>query len=153
MSFLSKFLPKKKPVEIKNNIPKEKNSIKKTFSVYCHSHHGTEGAKLCPKCTALLAAVMTKIDRCPYGITKPICDRCERPCFGAGQTKEFLAIMEKSQTKMWFKHPVLAAKHKLAGLGAEYAQFKRQKIADDKTKAKEKAAKNRANAKEKKGKK
>ena len=74
MSFLSKFLPKKKPVEIKNNIPKEKTSIKKTFAVYCHAHHGTAGDKLCPKCTALLATVMTRMNRCRYGINPTFAD-------------------------------------------------------------------------------
>lgn len=34
MSILSRFLPKKKPVEIKNNMPKEKANIKKTLGVY-----------------------------------------------------------------------------------------------------------------------
>ena len=41
MSIFSRFLPKKKPPEIKNNIPKEKANIKKTFAVYCHKEHGT----------------------------------------------------------------------------------------------------------------
>ena len=40
MSIFSRFLPKRKPVEIKNNIPKEKNNIRKTFGVYCHAHPG-----------------------------------------------------------------------------------------------------------------
>ncbi len=151
MSFLSRFLPKKKPPEIKNNIPKEKEAIKKTFAVYCHAHHDTEGTKLCSKCNALLATVLTKIDRCPYGITKPICDKCDRPCFGTAPTKEFLQIMDSSQTKMLFKHPILTMKHKLASMGADYAKIKQQKKLDDKAKAKEKAAKNRT--KERKGKK
>ena len=147
MSFLSKFLPKRKPPELKNNIPKEKESIKKTFAVYCHANHGTSGNKLCSKCNALLLTIMTKIDRCPYGITKPICDRCERPCFGATQTKEFLTIMEKSQTKMLFKHPMMAIKHKLAGWGVDYAKIKQQQKTDEKAKAKEKAAKKRSKKK------
>ena len=139
MSIFSRFLPKKKPVEIKNNIPKEKANIRKAFGIYCHSHHGTSGDKLCPKCTALLATVMTKMNRCPYGITKPICDRCERPCFGAKQTQEFLKIMDST------------VKHKLASMGVDYAKYQQQKKLDDKVKAKEKAAKERA--KERKGKK
>ncbi|MDY4697672.1 MAG: nitrous oxide-stimulated promoter, partial [Selenomonas montiformis] len=36
MSMFSRFLPKRKPVEIKNNIPKEKANIRKTFGLYCH---------------------------------------------------------------------------------------------------------------------
>ena len=47
MSFLSKIIPeklklKKKPIELKNNLPKEKANIKKTFGVYCNAHHGTK---------------------------------------------------------------------------------------------------------------
>ena len=146
MGFFSKFLPKRKPVEIKNNIPKEKKNIKKTFGVYCHQNHGTSGETLCPKCTALLATVMLKMNKCPYGITKPICDRCDRPCFGTSQTKEFLKIMSSSQKRMFLEHPIMTIKHKLAGMGVDYAKYQQQKKVDEKAKA-------RAKAKDKKGKK
>lgn len=149
MGFFSKFLPKRKPVEIKNNVPKEKENIKTTFAVYCHKNHNTSGEALCPKCTALLATIMIKMSRCPYGITKPICDRCDRPCFGAKQTKEFLEIMNSSQKHMLLSHPIMTVKHKLASMGVDYAKYQQQKKSDDKTKAKEKSAKER---KEKKGK-
>ena len=137
MSIFSRFLPKRKPPEIKNNIPKEKANIRKTFGVYCHKHHNTEGDKLCPKCTALLATVMTKMNRCPYGITKPICDRCDRICFGTKQSREFLNIM--NSTNMFLRHPIMAFKHKLASMGVDYAKYQQQKKVDDKAKAKEKA--------------
>ena len=99
MSIFSRFLPKRKPPELKNNIPKEKENIRKTFGIYCKKHHGPKEGKLCPSCTALLATVFTKMDRCPYGITKPICDRCDRPCFGTKATQEFLTIMKSTQCK------------------------------------------------------
>ena len=144
MSIFSRFLPKRKPVEIKNNIPKEKANIKKTFGVYCHSHHDTKGDKLCPKCTALLATVLTKMSRCPYGITKPICDRCDRPCFGTKQTHDFLTIMNSTSTSMFLSHPMMTIKHKLASMGVDYAKFQQAKKIDDKVKAKAEAAKKRA---------
>lgn len=149
MGLFSRFLPKKKPVEIKNNVPKEKANIKKTFIVYCHSHHNTTGDKLCPKCTALLATVMTKMNRCPYGITKPICDRCDIPCFGPAQTKEFRTIMKSSQKRMFLKHPVMTVKHKLASMGVDYAKHEQERKVQDRVKAKEKAAKDKEKAKEK----
>ncbi len=151
MSIFSRFLPKRKPPEIKNNIPKEKTNIRKTFGIYCHKHHNTSGDKLCPQCTALLATVMTKMNRCPYGITKPVCDRCDRPCFGAKQTRDFMEIMNSTQKSMFLRHPVMAFKHKLASMGVDYAKYQQQKKIDDKVKAKEQAAKERA--KERKGKK
>ena len=144
MSIFSRFLPKKKkPGPIPNNVPKEKKNIRKTFEVYCHAHHGTSG-KLCPKCTALLATAMTHIDRCPYGITKPICDRCDRPCFGAAATRDFRHIMGTTQKRMLLRHPMQAVKHKLASMGVDYAQDEKGRREQKKAEAREKAAKARA---------
>ena len=153
MSIFSRFLPKRKPPEIKNNIPKEKANIRKTFGIYCHKHHNTEGDKLCPKCTALLATVMTKMNRCRYGITKPICDRCDfaDQCFGPRQAKDFMEIMHSSQKRMFLHHPMMTFKHKLASMGVDYAKMQQQKKIEDKVKAKEAASKERA--KERKSKK
>lgn len=102
MGIFSRFLPKRKPVEIKNNVPKEKEEIRKTFGVYCHSHHNTSGSKLCPKCTALLTTVMTKISRCPYGITKPICERCDRPCLALNKQKNFALSCKALRKKCFY---------------------------------------------------
>ena len=132
MSIFSRFLPKRKPPELKNNIPKEKENIRKTFGIYCRKHHNP------------------KIDRCPYGITKPICDRCDRPCFGAKATQEFLTIMNETQRGMFLRHPIMTIKHKLASMGVDYAKYQQDKKVSDKAKAKEKAAKSRAKEKEKK---
>ncbi len=150
MSIFSRFLPKKKQQEIKNNIPKEKANIKKTFALYCQKEHGTTGDKLCPKCTALLATVLMKMNRCPYGITKPICDRCENPCFSKSQNAEFCKIMTANQKSMLFRHPIMTIKHKLAGLGVDYAIKEREKKAAKKTAAKKKAAKHREESQNKK---
>ena len=150
MSIFSRFLPKRKPPELKNNIPKEKENIRKTFGVYCSKHHNPKSGKLCPSCTALLATVFTKIDRCPYGITKPICDRCDRPCFGAKATQEFLTIMNSTQRGMFLRHPIMTIKHKLASMGVDYALKERAKKEQQKVDAKEKAAKRREEARSQK---
>ena len=153
MGILSRFLPKRKQPEIKNNIPKEKATIRKTFGVYCHSHHNTTGDKLCPKCTALLATVMTKMNRCPYGITKPICDRCEMPCFGDAANKQFREIMSSSQSRMLLRHPVMAVKHKMASMSFDYAKHEQEKRQKEKADAKVKNAQEKAKAKAKEEKK
>ena len=150
MSIFSRFLPKRKPPELKNNIPKEKENIRKTFAVYCAKHHKPKNGKLCPACTALLATVFTKMDRFPYGITQPICDRWDRPGLGSKATQDFLTIMKSAQRGMFLRHPVMAIKHKLASMGVDYAKYQQEKKTTDKAKAKEKAAKERAKGKEKK---
>ena len=149
MGFLDRFINRNKPQEVVNNIPKEKEQMRKTFGVYCKKHHNTNGEKLCAKCTALLSTVMIKINRCPYGITKPICDKCEIMCFGNQKNKEFMEVMSSATSAgMFFKHPVTAFKHKMSAVGVDYG---RQKMEDDKRKraeAKEKNAKEKAKAKE-----
>ena len=144
---LKKILPKRKEPELKNTVPKEKENISTTFGVYCNANHGTTDKKLCPKCTALLTTVMLKMQRCPYGIAKPICDACETPCFGENPTKEFRAIMKSGQKKMLLSHPLMAVKHKLASLGVEYAKMQRDKNSTEKQKAQEEKVKTKlANA-------
>ena len=144
---IKKILPKRKPPEPQNNVPKEKENIRKTFGLYCNSNHGTTDNKLCPKCTALLTTAMLKIQRCPYGIAKPICDACETPCFGEVPTKEFRNIMKSAQKKMLLSHPLMAVRHKLASLGADYAKMQRDKKSTDKQKAQEEKVKTKlANA-------
>ena len=138
---IKKILPKRKPPEPQNNVPKEKENIRKTFGLYCNANHGTTDNKLCPKCTALLTTVMLKIQRCPYGISKPICDACETPCFGEVPTKEFRNIMKSSQKKMLLSHPLMAVRHKLASLGADYAKMQRDKKSTDKQKEQEEKVK------------
>ena len=140
-------LPKRKEPELKNNIPNEKENIRKTFGKYCNANHGTTDNKLCAKCTAVLSTVMIKISRCPYGIGKPICEQCETPCFGERFTNEFNTIMKGGQKKMLLSHPIMTVKHKIAGLGAEYAKMQRDKKTTDKQKEQEQKMKNKlANA-------
>ena len=140
-------LPKRKEPELKNNVPKEKENIRKTFGKYCNDNHGTTDGKLCAKCTAVLSTVMIKISRCPYGIGKPICEQCETPCFGERFTNDFLAIMKGGQKGMLLSHPIMTVKHKIAGLGAEYAKMQRDKKSSEKQKEQEQKIKNKlANA-------
>ena len=140
---VKKILPKRREPELKNNIPKEKENIRKTFSAYCNANHSTKDGKLCAKCTATLTSALLKINRCPYGIGKPICDRCETPCFGEKTTNEFLEIMKSGQKKMMLSHPIMAVKHKLAGLGVDYAKMQRDKNSTEKQKEQEEKIKER----------
>ena len=100
----------------------------------------SKNEKLCPKCTALLATVMTKLSRCQYGITKPICDRCENQCFGAAQNKEFMKIMQSASTGMFLRHPMMAIKHKMASMSFDYSMHEQEKAQQKKAEAKAKNA-------------
>ena len=153
MGIFDRFFSKRKPQPIKNNIPKEKARMRQTFGVYCNKHHGTTGESLCPKCTALLSSVMVKMNHCPYGVTKPVCDKCEIMCFGT-KNKEFMEVMmSATSSSMFLKHPITALKHKLAKIGADLGKQKaaneKSKKAEAKAKKAKKKAEEKAKAKEK----
>lgn len=154
MSFMDKvkgllperFRKKKDPtVGLKENLLKEKANIKTSFGVYCNKHHDTKDGKLCPKCTALLTTIMLKLQRCKYGITKPLCDHCDEQCFGDAANKSFMEIMDNSRTSMLVRHPMMTVRHKITGIGVEYAKQKQNEAAEQKEEGrrKTKAAKAR----------
>lgn len=137
---------------LKNNLPKEKENITKSFAVYCNANHGTERGKLCAKCNALLMTIFPKMNRCKYGLTKPICDKCEEQCFGDAHSKAFMEIMDGSRKKMLVKHPMMTVRHKIVGIGVDYARQKQNDEAaqKDEDKRKKKVAKARAKKAKKK---
>lgn len=147
MGFLSKLVPEaikkkfskdKNPLQMRNNVPKEKINIKKTLGVYCNEKHGTKDGKLCPKCTAMLATILPKMNRCRYGSTKPICDRCDDMCFGAEYNRIFMEAMTSNGKKMFVKHPIMTIKHKVLGIGVDYAKQEQKKMQNEKKAANKK---------------
>ena len=135
-----RFRKKKDPSEgLKENRIKEKDNIKTSFSVYCNANHDTKDGKLCPKCMALLTTIMLKISRCKYGITKPLCDHCDEKCFGDANNKTFMEIMDGSRTGMLLRHPVMTVRHKITGMGVEYAKQKQSDAAEQKEEGRMKA--------------
>ena len=141
-----RFRKKKDPATgLKENRTKEKENIKTSFAVYCNGHHDTKDGKLCPKCTALLTTVLLKFGRCKYGITKPLCDHCDEMCFGDTQNKTFMEIMDGSRKGMLVRHPMMTVRHKITGIGVEYAKQKQNEAAEQKEEGrrKTKAAKAR----------
>ena len=146
MSFLSNLIPErfrkkeKDPVEdLKQNLPKEKANIKQSFATYCNSNHGTKDGKLCPKCNALLSIIFPKMNRCRYGVTKPVCDKCDMMCFGEGHNEAFMEIMEGSRKGMLVRHPVMTVRHKIMKI--DYAKQKQNEAAAEKLASKRKAKK------------
>ena len=148
MEFLSKLIPesiKKKfskennPLQLRNNIPNEKINIKKTLGIYCNQKHNTKDGHLCPKCTAMLTTILLKMKQCKYGSTKPICDHCDSLCFGSEYNKIFMEAMTTTGKKMLVKHPVMAIKHKVLGIGTDYAKEEQTKNLNEKKAARRKA--------------
>ena len=67
MSIFSRFLPKRKPPELKNNIPKEKENIRKTFGVYC-----SKLAEQSREATERIQVTLNEMNRAVEDISKSI---------------------------------------------------------------------------------
>ncbi|GAL29868.1 hypothetical protein JCM19239_5682 [Vibrio variabilis] len=55
------------------------------MKIYCKQHHGS--STLCQQCRELLVYAETKLDRCPYGESKPTCNKCPIHCYKPEEKK------------------------------------------------------------------
>lgn len=80
------------------------------MKIYCNHHHNTSDV-LCESCRSLLIYAETKLDRCPYGQSKPTCNKCPIHCYKPEPKEQMRLVMRYSGPRMLFKHPILAIRH------------------------------------------
>ena len=83
--------------------------------LYCQRHHGNQSKTqgLCDDCHALLSYAETRLDRCPYGASKPACRHCPIHCYKAAPKLAVQQMMRYSGPRMLLRHPLLALRHLL----------------------------------------
>ncbi|PSW14739.1 nitrous oxide-stimulated promoter family protein [Photobacterium sanctipauli] len=91
----------------------EFKTIKAMVVIYCRDKH--QSASLCDECEDFLAYAHTRLDRCPYGGSKPTCKLCPIHCYKADYKARSKEIMRYAGPKMLFRHPYLAIRHLMAG--------------------------------------
>ncbi|MCH1920550.1 nitrous oxide-stimulated promoter family protein [Shewanella sp. A3A] len=79
--------------------------------LYCRAHHHPNGSALCQECQALLEYAETRLDRCPYGQSKPACRHCPIHCYKPEPKAAIQHIMRYSGPRMLLRHPLLALRH------------------------------------------
>ena len=77
---------------------------------YCRGRHGT-GGELCPDCRSLLDYATLRLQRCPYGETKPTCAKCPIHCYQPEVREKVKAVMRYAGPRMIWRHPLLAVRH------------------------------------------
>jgi len=85
----------------------EKSTVRAMIGLYCKAYHGTD-ANLCPDCAGLAKYSETKLDRCPYGSSKPACSKCSVHCYNIPRRKEIRRVMRYAGPKMLCRHPGLS---------------------------------------------
>lgn len=89
----------------------EFKTVKAMMEIYCKQQHGSHS--LCEQCQALLSYAETKLDRCPYGESKPTCNKCPIHCYKPEQKQQMKAVMRYSGPRMLLPHPILSIRHLL----------------------------------------
>ncbi len=88
----------------------EARTVEAMIRIHCRARHG--GAPgLCADCSGLLAYALERIERCPFGIDKPVCNRCTVHCYQPVLREKIKAAMRFSGPRMLWRHPLLAIRH------------------------------------------
>lgn len=91
-------------------LEKEKKTIESMIHLYCKEHHKPDG-EICAPCNELLQYAFLRLDKCPYGVEKPACSKCETHCYKPHMRDEVRKVMRWAGPRMLLHHPVLAVDH------------------------------------------
>ncbi|QIZ76727.1 nitrous oxide-stimulated promoter family protein [Ferrimonas lipolytica] len=94
-------------------LAKEHKTITHMLQIYCRHHHQHQLPLngLCDQCLELADYAAQKLDRCPYGDTKPDCARCPIHCYKPEQRQQARVAMRFAGPKMLWHHPIEALQH------------------------------------------
>lgn len=83
--------------------------VSKMIDLYCAAHHDTN--KACDNCQSLKEYAEMRLDRCPYGDSKPTCNKCPIHCYKNAEKVQMRLVMRYSGPRMLFTNPILAVRH------------------------------------------
>jgi len=92
-------------------ITREKRTVAAMIAIFCRRQHGGE-QQLCGSCNELLQYALWRLDRCPFGHSKPTCARCTVHCYKPEMRERIKQVMRVAGPAMLLRHPVLALLHK-----------------------------------------
>ncbi|USD68068.1 nitrous oxide-stimulated promoter family protein [Vibrio sp. SCSIO 43136] len=95
---------------LKGALAIEFKTVDAMVSIYCRDHHGTVDGQ-CDQCKELLEYAHTKLDRCPYGESKPACNKCPIHCYKPEPKEQMRLVMRYSGPRMLLPHPILSIRH------------------------------------------
>lgn len=99
-------------------LDRERRTIGAMVRRYCGDHHqparekgSPESEAVCPECADFQAYARLRLEKCPYGETKPTCANCPIHCYQPHRREQVRRIMAYSGPRMILRHPILALRH------------------------------------------
>lgn len=83
------------------------------IAITCRDLHGRRRRDLCPECAELADYARLRLERCPFGTTKPTCGNCKIHCYRPEMRERIHQVMRHAGPRMILRHPALALLHLL----------------------------------------
>jgi hypothetical protein len=93
---------------------REWKTIQAMIAIHCADHH-EPAPGLCGDCRELRDYAAQRLERCPYGETKPTCVNCPIHCYQQSMRERIRVVMRYAGPRMIRRHPVLALMHVIDG--------------------------------------
>ena len=94
---------------------REFRTMRHMVDLYCRTQHGESASCPCEQCAAFLAYAERRLQKCPYGESKPTCANCPIHCYKSEPREFARVVMRYAGPRMMARHPYLALRHLLDG--------------------------------------
>lgn len=98
----------------KMDMGKEIKTARLMIDLYCRDQHGSRD-RLCPQCLEIFDYLQNRLEKCPFKESKPKCSQCTVHCYRPDMREKIKAVMQYAGPRIIYRHPVLTARHYLAG--------------------------------------
>ena len=88
----------------------EAQTVAAMIRIHCRARHGA-AKDLCADCAGLLAYAGERIEKCPFGYDKPVCNKCTVHCYKREMRERIKTVMRYAGPRMIWHHPILAMRH------------------------------------------
>ena len=95
-------------------LAREWQTIAAMVGCYCEGYHHTKTAP-CAECQGLLDYAAVRLERCRFGVEKPVCVKCPVHCYQRIRREQVKAVMRYAGPRMLWRHPILSLRHWLNG--------------------------------------
>ncbi|EDM29365.1 hypothetical protein LNTAR_23284 [Lentisphaera araneosa HTCC2155] len=95
---------------MKKHITFEKQVIATMISIYCRKQH-CKSKNLCKDCYQLYRYSTKRLNRCPFGESKPACQYCKVHCYEKAMRQRVRDVMAFAGPRMLYQHPIMSLKH------------------------------------------
>ena len=93
-------------------LAREWRTMQAMVELYCRGHaHASSAGGLCADCAQFLAYAGRRLEKCPYGPSKPTCAKCPIHCYKPQPRELARQVMRYAGPRMVWRHPWLSLTH------------------------------------------